>query len=291
MAVQDAPERSFGGTEVGAAAVILEPGQNASPPGRQLHLDGHVADQPRTVGAHRDQVDQPHAWELVVAELIGAAEQLITPAHGQYHRAPVGRRVDESNPMVDARLSDGSRVNAIIPPLAVDGPLLSIRRFGTDKLALEGWEQYWASGPPAPLDQAGEAVSCIEGACLLRPRPDRAAALLARGAEHPPWCGEVVLIVSAEPARGLCPRPWPRLIDRFTVWRRGAQAIWLEPDGVRIYSDLDDRGARPWVPVPVPSHRQPEPSLSSRKSSRTSSTATREPDEPSAPVADLPGEP
>ncbi|MCU1275187.1 MAG: type secretion system protein [Bryobacterales bacterium] len=46
----------------------------------------------------------------------------------------VGRRVDESNPMVDARLSDGSRVNAIVPPLAVDGPLLSIRRFGTDKM-------------------------------------------------------------------------------------------------------------------------------------------------------------
>src|SRR5438046_8468073 len=46
----------------------------------------------------------------------------------------VGRRVDESTPMVDARLSDGSRVNAIIPPLAVDGPLLSIRRFGTDTL-------------------------------------------------------------------------------------------------------------------------------------------------------------
>ena len=46
----------------------------------------------------------------------------------------VGRRVDESNPMVDARLLDGSRVNAIIPPLAVDGPVLSIRRFGADKL-------------------------------------------------------------------------------------------------------------------------------------------------------------
>ena len=46
----------------------------------------------------------------------------------------VGRRVDESSPMVDARLSDGSRVNAIIPPLAVDGPLLSIRRFSTDKM-------------------------------------------------------------------------------------------------------------------------------------------------------------
>jgi pilus assembly protein CpaF len=46
----------------------------------------------------------------------------------------VGRRIDESTPMVDARLSDGSRVNAIIPPLAVDGPILSIRRFSTDKL-------------------------------------------------------------------------------------------------------------------------------------------------------------
>jgi len=42
----------------------------------------------------------------------------------------VGRRVDESSPMVDARLPDGSRVNAIVPPLAVDGPILSIRRFG-----------------------------------------------------------------------------------------------------------------------------------------------------------------
>ena len=46
----------------------------------------------------------------------------------------VGRRVDESSPMVDARLSDGSRVNAIIPPLAIDGPCLSIRRFGRDPL-------------------------------------------------------------------------------------------------------------------------------------------------------------
>ena len=46
----------------------------------------------------------------------------------------VGRRVDESSPMVDARLPDGSRVNAIIPPLAVDGPLLSIRRFPAERL-------------------------------------------------------------------------------------------------------------------------------------------------------------
>src|SRR5579863_1772360 len=49
----------------------------------------------------------------------------------------IGRRVDESSPMVDARLADGSRVNAIIPPLAIDGPCLSIRRFGQDPLTAE----------------------------------------------------------------------------------------------------------------------------------------------------------
>jgi len=51
--------------------------------------------------------------------------------------ARVGRRVDESSPMVDARLPDGSRVNAVIPPVAVDGPLLSIRRFRRDPIQAE----------------------------------------------------------------------------------------------------------------------------------------------------------
>jgi pilus assembly protein CpaF len=49
----------------------------------------------------------------------------------------VGRRVDESSPMVDARLADGSRINAIIPPLAVDGPLVSIRKFARDRIGIE----------------------------------------------------------------------------------------------------------------------------------------------------------
>src|SRR5918997_4256233 len=48
----------------------------------------------------------------------------------------VGRRIDEAQPMVDARLQDGSRVNAIIPPLSLDGPVLSIRRFGADPLRM-----------------------------------------------------------------------------------------------------------------------------------------------------------
>jgi pilus assembly protein CpaF len=49
----------------------------------------------------------------------------------------VGRRIDESSPMVDARLQDGSRVNVVIPPLALDGPAMSIRRFRTDRLAAD----------------------------------------------------------------------------------------------------------------------------------------------------------
>ena len=60
----------------------------------------------------------------------------------------VGRRVDESSPMVDARLPDGSRVNAIIPPLAVDGPLVSIRRFGATPLTVQHLLDYKSVTPP-----------------------------------------------------------------------------------------------------------------------------------------------
>jgi pilus assembly protein CpaF len=71
----------------------------------------------------------------------------------------VGRRVDESSPMVDARLPDGSRVNAIIPPLALDGPTLSIRRFGGHKLTVDA---YIANGTlTKPMMDLLEA--CVKG--------------------------------------------------------------------------------------------------------------------------------
>ena len=85
--------------------------------------------------------------------LVNTHKQIFVERRGKLERVPVtfqddrhvlrvidrivsaiGRRIDETSPMVDARLSDGSRVNAIIPPLAVDGPLLSIRRFPADRL-------------------------------------------------------------------------------------------------------------------------------------------------------------
>jgi len=72
----------------------------------------------------------------------------------------VGRRVDESTPMVDARLADGSRVNAIIPPLALDGPSLSIRRFGTDPLTAD---KLVASGALTP-----EIVTLLDGIVKAR---------------------------------------------------------------------------------------------------------------------------
>src|SRR6202451_1300032 len=72
----------------------------------------------------------------------------------------VGRRVDETSPMVDARLQDGSRVNAIIPPLALDGACVSIRRFGSHPLKLEDLLNYKAFTP--------EMVMLLEGAIKAR---------------------------------------------------------------------------------------------------------------------------
>ena len=72
----------------------------------------------------------------------------------------VGRRVDEVCPMVDARLADGSRVNAIIPPLALDGASMSIRRFGSNPLKLEDLLNYKAFTP--------EMVMLLEGAIKAR---------------------------------------------------------------------------------------------------------------------------
>ncbi|MBI5441582.1 MAG: CpaF family protein [Deltaproteobacteria bacterium] len=67
----------------------------------------------------------------------------------------VGRRIDESSPMVDARLPDGSRVNAIVPPLAIDGPALSIRRFSVRPLKVDDLVRYKAMTPQVAKFLAG----------------------------------------------------------------------------------------------------------------------------------------
>jgi pilus assembly protein CpaF len=76
-----------------------------------------------------DRVYVERAGRIEAAEAAFADEEELRNAIERI-LAPLGRRLDELSPMVDARLADGSRVNAVIPPLAIDGPLLSIRRFG-----------------------------------------------------------------------------------------------------------------------------------------------------------------
>ncbi len=83
-----------------------------------------------------------NSYDRVYVERKGKLQSVNIKFHSNAHLlniidrivSSVGRRIDESSPMVDARLIDGSRVNAIIPPLALDGPSLSIRRFAVDKL-------------------------------------------------------------------------------------------------------------------------------------------------------------
>ena len=71
----------------------------------------------------------------------------------------IGRRVDESSPICDARLADGSRVNAIVPPLAIDGPALTIRKFKKDKLTLDQLVKFGAITPD------GATILQIIGRC------------------------------------------------------------------------------------------------------------------------------
>jgi pilus assembly protein CpaF len=100
---------------------------------------------------------EPLLQDPTVSDILVTTPRLVyVERNGKLHRTPVvfkddshllriiekvvsrvGRRVDESSPMVDARLPDGSRVNAVIPPVAVDGPLLSIRRFRRDPIQAE----------------------------------------------------------------------------------------------------------------------------------------------------------
>ena len=83
-----------------------------------------------------------NSYKHVFVERSGQLERVATSFQDDKHLlrvidrivSGVGRRIDDSSPMVDARLADGSRVNAIVPPLAVDGPLLSIRRFPAERL-------------------------------------------------------------------------------------------------------------------------------------------------------------
>ena len=106
-------------------------------------------------------------FDRIYIEREGRLEEVATTFRDDTHLmqiierivSSVGRRIDESSPMVDARLQDGSRVNAIIPPLALDGPTLSIRRFRTDRLGAQDLVGRESMTQPM-LDFLHAAVSC-----------------------------------------------------------------------------------------------------------------------------------
>ena len=129
---------------------------------------------------------------------------------------------------------------------------------GASKFTREAWLRYWGEPAFQPIPARGTsangAIDCSQPVCVLRPRAGARPALLVRGSARPDGCGDAAVLVAAEPARRLCPRPWPALVDRFTVWRYGAAAIWLSAGRARVLTDRAYRGDRPWVP-PVPTPR------------------------------------
>jgi pilus assembly protein CpaF len=90
---------------------------------------------------HANQLYIEKKGKLILSDKIFSSNQAVL---GVIERivAPIGRRIDESSPMVDARLKDGSRVNAIIPPLALKGPCITIRKFKRDALRIEDLIKY-----------------------------------------------------------------------------------------------------------------------------------------------------
>lgn len=117
----------------------------ADPAVEEVMVNGHGS-----VYVEREGRIEPTAVEFASDDEVREAIERIL--------APTGRRVDELSPMADARLADGSRVNVVVPPLAVDGPAISIRRFGVNR---PGPGELVASGSLAPLaaEMLGAAVA------------------------------------------------------------------------------------------------------------------------------------
>lgn len=163
----------------------------------------------------------------------------------------------------DLLISDDARLIAV----HTSAGLFLEQASGASRFTRDDWIDYWGAGPPHPLPQsgaaAGGAITCDPAGCALRPDTGATTAFLVRTPPlSPDICRQSAVLVAAAPARGLCPRPWPALVDRFTVWRYGATAIWLDPHHVRILTDRAFRGSRPWViPLPAPRSSSTGPTL------------------------------
>ena len=174
--------------------------------------------------------------------LVGIAVMLVGLSSPLFERPP------------DILVSSEARLIAVRTPAGAFLQQVS----GASKFTREAWLRYWGEPAFFPIPVRGTsadgAIDCGQPICVLRPRGGARPALLVREAARPDGCGDAAVLVAAEPARRLCPRPWPALVDRFTVWRYGATAIWLNARRALVLTDRAYRGDRPWVP-PVPTPR------------------------------------
>ncbi|HUZ63385.1 MAG TPA: ComEC/Rec2 family competence protein [Acetobacteraceae bacterium] len=156
--------------------------------------------------------------------------------------------------------------HARLVAVRVPGHVFLLRAPRASKYTLAAWRRLWGGAAPRALPAAGMAaggrVRCDAAACVIRLHADGPAALLLRGTAPPAAgdCAAAAVLVSAHPLHGVCRASGLAHVDRFTVWRDGAAAVWLARRGVRIETDRSVRGARPWVPPPpVPHGQRPVP--------------------------------
>ncbi len=142
--------------------------------------------------------------------------------------------------------------------MSADGRMLGLRDAegmfvqapgSPSRFTLDSWQVLWRARLVRPL-------GCGQAPCPLRIRPDGPTALLVSG-DPPESACEAAVVLSLEPVRLGCPGTVPVVADRFSVWREGAHAIWLEPGGARVLSDRAERGERVWMPRPTPRNRLP----------------------------------
>jgi competence protein ComEC len=134
-----------------------------------------------------------------------------------------------------------------------------LRQARGENFVRDAWLTRWDLAEVAP--PADGSFVCRTDACLFRPHEGSMRALLPLGPSRRTGCDGIAVVVSVEPARGVCPWPAPPLVDRFTVWKDGPAAIWLTADGARVLTDRQARGDRPWVPPPPKPKPRPVPDL------------------------------
>ncbi len=144
-------------------SIIQKMDQSLPPEVDRIKLAKEIIDEAIGLGPLEDFL----AEESITEIMVNRYDSIYYETHGKLHKSnvtfssdnavlsvierivsPLGRRIDESSPMVDGRLKDGSRVNAIIPPLAIHGPCLTIRKFSKKKLSIEDFVRFGSISPP-----------------------------------------------------------------------------------------------------------------------------------------------